>query len=79
MIDFHPIDPQTGRSVGDAQSSRVYHPKDQNIENLGIKGEMCGNRFDVFPRTTDEEKRHLELLKRAYIDTRLVHRSLRVG
>ena len=47
-----------------------YRPKDHNLENLGIKVEMCDKRFDVFPRTTDEEKRHFELLKRAYIDAR---------
>ena len=37
---------------------------------------MCDKRFDVFPQTTDEEKRRFELLKRAYIDARLVSRSL---
>ena len=47
-----------------------YRPKDHNLENLGIKVEMCDKRFDVFSRTTDEEKRHFELLKRAYIDAR---------
>ena len=31
---------------------------------------MCDKRFDVFPQTTDEEKRRFELLKRAYIDAR---------
>lgn len=47
-----------------------YRPKDHNLENLGIKAEMCDKRFAVFPKTTDEEKRRFELLKRAYIDAR---------
>lgn len=47
-----------------------YRPKDHNLETLGIKVEMCDKRFGVFLRTTDEEKRHFELLKRAYIDAR---------
>ena len=47
-----------------------YRPKDHNLENLGIKVEMCDKQFDVFPKTTDEEKRLFELLKRAYIDAR---------
>ncbi|MCL6274231.1 HEPN domain-containing protein [Muricauda sp. 2012CJ35-5] len=47
-----------------------YRPKDHNLENLGIKAEMCDARFAVFPKTTDEEKHRFELLKRAYIDAR---------
>ena len=47
-----------------------YRPKDHNLETLGIKVTMCDKRFDVFPQTTDEEKRRFELLKRAYIDAR---------
>ncbi|MEX0314469.1 MAG: HEPN domain-containing protein [Allomuricauda sp.] len=47
-----------------------YRPKDHNIETLGIKVEMCDNRFAVFPKTTDTEKHRFELLKRAYIDAR---------
>ena len=47
-----------------------YRPKDHNLETLGIKVAMCDKRFDVFPRTTDEEKQLFELLKRAYIDAR---------
>ncbi|MEM8937919.1 MAG: HEPN domain-containing protein [Bacteroidota bacterium] len=47
-----------------------YRPKDHNLENLGIKVEMCDPRFAVFPKTTDEEKHRFELLKRAYIDAR---------
>ena len=47
-----------------------YRPKDHNLENLGIKVEMCDQRFAVFPKTTDTEKRLFELLKRAYIDAR---------
>ncbi len=31
---------------------------------------MCDKQFAVFPKTTDEEKRLFELLKRAYIDAR---------
>ena len=47
-----------------------YRPKDHNLENLGIKVEMCDKRFAVFANDTDEEKRLFELLKRAYIDAR---------
>ena len=47
-----------------------YRPKDHNLENLGIKVEMCDKRFAVFPKTTDKEKQLFELLKRAYIDAR---------
>ena len=47
-----------------------YRPKDHNLETLGIKVEMCDKQFAVFPRTTDEEKRLFELLKKAYIDAR---------
>ncbi|MEO0901447.1 MAG: HEPN domain-containing protein [Bacteroidota bacterium] len=47
-----------------------YRPKDHNLDNLGIKVEMCDPRFSVFPKTTDEEKHRFELLKRAYIDAR---------
>lgn len=47
-----------------------YRPKDHNLETLGIKIEMCDKRFDVFPKTTDEEIRLFELLKKAYIDAR---------
>ncbi|WP_431126903.1 HEPN domain-containing protein [Flagellimonas flava] len=47
-----------------------YRPKDHNLETLGIKVEMCNQRFAVFPKTTDEEKHRFELLKRAYIDAR---------
>ena len=47
-----------------------YRPKDHNLETLGIKVTMCDKRFDVFPQTTDKEKRRFELLKRAYIDAR---------
>ena len=47
-----------------------YRPKDHNLETLGIKVEMCDQRFAVFPKTTNEEKHLFELLKRAYIDAR---------
>ena len=47
-----------------------YRPKDHNLDTLGIKVEMCDKRFAVFPKTTDEEKRLFELLKKAYIDAR---------
>lgn len=47
-----------------------YRPKDHNLETLGIKVEMCDQRFAVFPKGTDEEKRLFELLKRAYVDAR---------
>ncbi len=47
-----------------------YRPKDHNLENLGIKVEMCDRHFAVFPKTTDQEKHLFELLKRAYIDAR---------
>ncbi|WP_190810384.1 HEPN domain-containing protein [Flagellimonas sp. S3867] len=47
-----------------------YRPKDHNLENLGIKVEMCDHRFAVFPKITDTEKHLFELLKRAYIDAR---------
>ncbi|WP_205728970.1 HEPN domain-containing protein [Flagellimonas onchidii] len=47
-----------------------YRPKDHNLENLGIKVEMCDKRFAVFLKTTDTEKHLFELLKRAYIDAR---------
>ena len=47
-----------------------YRLKDHNLETLGIKVEMCDNRFAVFPKETEEEKRLFELLKRAYIDAR---------
>lgn len=47
-----------------------YRPKDHNLETLGIKVEMCDQRFAVFPNTTDTEKHRFELLKRAYIDAR---------
>lgn len=47
-----------------------YRPKDHNLENLGIKAEMCDARFAVFPKSTDQEKHRFELLKRAYIDAR---------
>ncbi len=47
-----------------------YRPKDHNLETLGIKVEMCDKRFAVFPRSTKEEERLFELLKKAYIDAR---------
>ena len=47
-----------------------YRPKDHNLENLGIKVEMCDKQFAIFPKSTDEQKRLFELLKRAYIDAR---------
>ncbi len=47
-----------------------YRPKDHDLETLGIKVEMCDQRFAVFPKTTDTEKHRFELLKRAYIDAR---------
>ncbi|MEC7769861.1 MAG: HEPN domain-containing protein [Bacteroidota bacterium] len=47
-----------------------YRPKDHNLETLGIKVDMCDQRFAVFPKQTEEEQRLFELLKRAYIDAR---------
>lgn len=44
-----------------------YRPKDHNLETLGIKVEMCDQRFAVFPKSTKEEERLFELLKKAYI------------
>ncbi|TMU56071.1 HEPN domain-containing protein [Flagellimonas algicola] len=47
-----------------------YRPKDHNLETLGIKAEMCDKRFAIFPKSTKEEERLFELLKKAYIDAR---------
>ncbi|MBO0330808.1 HEPN domain-containing protein [[Muricauda] lutisoli] len=47
-----------------------YRPKDHNLETLGIKVDMCDQRFAVFPKENEEEQRLFELLKRAYIDAR---------
>lgn len=47
-----------------------YRPKDHDLETLGIKVEMCDKRFAMFPKTTKEEQRLFELLKKAYIYAR---------
>ena len=47
-----------------------YRPKEHDLKRLDIRVQNCDKRFDVFPKTTQEEKRLFELLRRAYIDAR---------
>ena len=48
-----------------------YKPKEHDIDKLGKQANSLDPRFlPVFPRTTQEEKRLFELLKKAYIDAR---------
>jgi HEPN domain-containing protein/predicted nucleotidyltransferase len=48
-----------------------YKPKEHNIEKLGKQVSNLDPRFlPVFPRSTPEERRLFELLKKAYIDAR---------
>lgn len=47
-----------------------YRPKEHDLKRLDLRVRNCDNRFDVFPRQTDEEERLFELLQRAYIDAR---------
>ena len=48
-----------------------YKPKEHDIETLGKQVNNLDRRFlPVFPRSTPEEERLFELLKKAYIDAR---------
>ena len=55
-----------------------YRPKVHNLEALETKVMICDNRFDIFPKATDEEKRLFELLKKAYIDARYKMNEYRI-
>lgn len=47
-----------------------YRPKEHDLKKLDIRVRNSDKRFNVFPRTTKEEKDLFELLRRAYIDAR---------
>lgn len=47
-----------------------YRPKEHDLNKLDKRVRNSDKRFDVFPRTTKEEKRLFELLRRAYVDAR---------
>ncbi len=47
-----------------------YRPKDHDLKRLDLRVRNCDPRFNVFPRTTEEEEYRFDLLKRAYIDAR---------
>lgn len=47
-----------------------YRPKEHDLKKLDVRVRNSDKRFDVFPRTTKEEKRLFELLRRAYVDAR---------
>lgn len=47
-----------------------YRPKEHDLKKLDIRVRNSDKRFDVFPRTTKEEKHLFELLRRAYVDAR---------
>lgn len=47
-----------------------YRPKEHDLSKLDKQAVICDNRFDVFPKTTKEERNLFKLLKRAYVDAR---------
>lgn len=47
-----------------------YRPKEHDLKKLDARVRNSDKRFDVFPRTTKEEKQLFELLRRAYVDAR---------
>lgn len=47
-----------------------YRPKEHDLFKLEEQVCRCDTRFDIFPRSTEEEKNRFELLRRAYIDAR---------
>lgn len=47
-----------------------YRPKEHDLAKLEKQAITCNSRFHVFPKTTKDEKKLFQLLKRAYVDAR---------